>query len=230
MSWQEAIQQALERRDAQEKAYSRIIEHYRRLAQQTTILKERNGSLLKAATSVSGNGGGPNGRNQTGDISVARAYTASLEAQLATLRDEMTGMYKTQSQNAQRLLVMNETLRERDERSRAEEEELRLVRTEVARLRERVTNHAEAMKEKDRQIQSVLDELATLQLEHSVLQETNTKLRQDNAGLVQRWLDQRLAEATRMNDANQFLLDAEKKGLPSHEANTSSDQANPPDP
>jgi hypothetical protein len=27
MSWQEAIQQALERRDAQEKAYSRIIEH-----------------------------------------------------------------------------------------------------------------------------------------------------------------------------------------------------------
>lgn len=65
----------------------------------------------------------------------------------------MTGMYKTQSQNAQRLLVMNETLREREERSRSEEEELRLCRVEVARLRERVANHAELIKEKDRQIQ-----------------------------------------------------------------------------
>ncbi|KAG0141187.1 hypothetical protein CROQUDRAFT_68593 [Cronartium quercuum f. sp. fusiforme G11] len=216
MSWQEAIQEGLERRDVQEKAYSRIIEHYRRLAQQTSMLKDRNGSLLKAASCVPNGPGGKAGESS----SVARAYTASLETQLATLRDEMTGMYKTQSQNAQRLLVMNETLREREERSRAEEDELRLVRTEVARLRERVANHADAMKEKDRQIQSVLDELSTLQLEHYVLQETNAKLHQDNAGLVQRWLDQRLAEATRMNDANQFLLDAEKKGLPSQETAT----------
>lgn len=85
--------------------------------------------------------------------SVARAYTASLESQLSTLRDELATVYKTQGQNAQRLLVMNEALREREERSRAEVEETRLLRVEAARLRERVASHAEVMREKERNVQ-----------------------------------------------------------------------------
>lgn len=39
--------------------------------------------------------------------------------------------------------------------------------------------------------------------------------------VLHRWLDKRLAEATRMNDANQFLLDAEKKGLPALDPSSS---------
>lgn len=77
----------------------------------------------------------------------------SLEGQLATLREELATLYKTQGQNAQRLLLMNEALREREERSRTEEEELKHLRTEVARLRERVSSHAEVMREKERNVQ-----------------------------------------------------------------------------
>lgn len=212
MSWQDAIQQGLVARDNHEKAYNRIIDHYRRLSQQTAILKERNSLLLKAASSVGGSGS----RATIGgvDSSVARAYTASLEAQLSALRDELATVYKTQGQNAQRLLVMNEALREREERSRGEGEELRLLRIEAARLRERVASHAEVMREKERNVQILQDELSTLQLEYTQQEQKIKDLKSDNASLLQRWLDKVHEEAVRMNDANQFLVEVEKKGLP----------------
>ncbi|CAH7666445.1 autophagy-related protein 16 [Phakopsora pachyrhizi] len=211
MSWQDTIQQGLVRRDQQEKAFNVLINHYQRLSQQTAILKERNNSLLKAATSI---GDGGLNTHTGGDLSVAKAYTASLESQLTSLRDELASVYKTQGQNAQRLLVMNEALREREERSRGEEEELRLLRVEVARLRERVTNHAEVMREKERNVQILQDELSTLQLEYSQQEQKIKDLETDNASLLQRWLDRLNDEAARMNDATQFLVEAEKKGLP----------------
>ncbi|KAH9454791.1 hypothetical protein MJO28_007794 [Puccinia striiformis f. sp. tritici] len=212
MSWQDVIQQGLVARDSNEKAYNSIIDHYRRLAQQTAILKERNSSLLKAASSVGG--AGTRSTAGGGDSSVARAYTTSLESQLSTLRDELATVYKTQGQNAQRLLVMNEALREREERSRAEVEETRLLRVEAARLRERVASHAEVMREKERNVQILQDELSTLQLEYTQQEQKIKDLKSDNANLLQRWLDKVHEEAVRMNDANQFLVEVERKGLP----------------
>jgi hypothetical protein len=78
---------------------------------------------------------------------------ASLESQISSLRDELATVYKTQGQNAQRLLSMNETLREKEEASRLDTENLRKTREEVATLRKRVEQHAELMAEKDRTAQ-----------------------------------------------------------------------------
>jgi autophagy-related protein 16-1 len=65
----------------------------------------------------------------------------------------MAAVYKTQGQNAQRLLAMNETLREREEMMRIETENLRKAREELAMLRRKVEQHDEIMLEKDRGIQ-----------------------------------------------------------------------------
>lgn len=81
------------------------------------------------------------------------AYLASLETQISSLRDELANLYKTQGQNAQRLLSMNETLREKEELSRIDSENLRKLRDEVAALRRKVDQHAELMAEKDRTVQ-----------------------------------------------------------------------------
>lgn len=62
-------------------------------------------------------------------------------------------MYKTQGQNAQRLLAMNETLREKEELSRVDSESLRKSRDEIAVLRKKVEQHSELMSEKDRTAQ-----------------------------------------------------------------------------
>lgn len=84
---------------------------------------------------------------------VRTAYIQSLESQVSALRDEMAVVYKTQGQNAQRLLAMNETLREREDIARMDGENLRIAREEIAALRRRVDQHAEQMAEKDRSFQ-----------------------------------------------------------------------------
>lgn len=65
----------------------------------------------------------------------------------------MAAVYKTQGQNAQRLLSMNETLREKEEMNRIESENLRKAKEELAILRKKVEQHDEIMLEKDRGVQ-----------------------------------------------------------------------------
>jgi autophagy-related protein 16-1 len=69
------------------------------------------------------------------------------------MRDELAGVYKTQGQNTQRLLAMTETLREKEEQSRIDNEALRKSRDELATLKRKVDQHNELMAEKDRTVQ-----------------------------------------------------------------------------
>lgn len=156
------------------------------------------------------------------------AFITSLESQISSLRDELATVYKTQGQNAQRLLAMTETLREKEEFSRIESENLRKARDEIAVLRRKVDQHNELMSEKDRTAQvrhafvphrrsilSVLqilhDEISTLQLELTQIEERNTTLNRDNAKLLQRWLDAKQAEVNKMNEANEFYEDMQSR-------------------
>ncbi len=151
---------------------------------------------------------------------VRAAYLSSLETQISSLRDELANLYKTQGQNAQRLLSMNETLREKEEVSRIDSESLRKARDEIVSLRRKVDQHAELMAEKDRTVQvgslvlllipiqmfrQILhDEINTSLLELNQVEERNQTLAKDNAKLLQRWLDAKQLEANRMNEANDF--------------------------
>ncbi|KAJ7071275.1 ATG16-domain-containing protein [Mycena amicta] len=205
--WQETIRVRLTERNARESAFAPIIDQYRRLAQQAKLLKERNASLLRAVGTVRS---GPSTAGSSGtptpseDNPVRAAYMASLESQISSLRDELATVYKTQGQNAQRLLAMNETLREKEDMSRVDTEALRKTRDELAVLRRKVDQHNELMSEKDRTVQILHDEISTLQLELSQIEDRNQTLTKDNAKLLQRWLDAKQVEANKMNEANEF--------------------------
>ncbi|KAG1715650.1 hypothetical protein ID866_1532 [Astraeus odoratus] len=223
-SWQEIVRIRLVERNAKQATFASIIEQYRRLAQQTKLLKERNTALLKAVGSV-----GPNPSSSTvhipgttgsgEDNPVRAAFIGSLESQIYSLREELASMYKIQGQNAQRLLAMNETLREKEELSRIDAESLRKARDEIAHLKRKVDQHNEIMTEKDRTAQVrkffcratrllvLHDEINTLQLELSQIEERNQILAKDNAKLLQRWLDDKQAQANKMNEANDFYED-----------------------
>ncbi|KAL1762468.1 autophagy protein 16-domain-containing protein [Schizophyllum commune] len=212
-AWQETLRLRLAERNVRESSYAPIIEQYRRLAQQTKLLKERNASLLRAVNSVKQN---PSSSTVyvpgTSDGNpVQAAYVASLESQISSLRDELATVYKTQGQNAQRLLAMNETLREKEELSRIDSEHLRKTRDEIAVLRRKVDQHNELMAEKDRTVQILHDEISTLQLELGQIEERNQILTKDNAKLLQRWLDAKQAEANKLNEANEFYEDMKSR-------------------
>lgn len=102
---------------------------------------------------------------------------------------------------------MNETLREKEELSRIDAENLRKARDDIAHLRRKVDQHSEIMTEKDRTAQVLHDEINTLQLELSQIEERNQILVKDNAKLLQRWLDDKQAQANKMNEANDFYED-----------------------
>ncbi|KAK7058243.1 hypothetical protein VNI00_001874 [Paramarasmius palmivorus] len=208
-AWQELIRIRLTERNSRESAFQSIIEQYRRLAQQTKLLKERNSSLLRAVSTVKGN---PSSSTvyvagSADDNPVRAAYIASLESQISSMRDELAGVYKTQGQSTQRLLAMTETLREKEELSRVDAEALRKAKDELAVLRRKVDQHNELMTEKDRTVQILHDEISTLQLELGQIEERNSTLLKDNAKLLQRWLDAKQAEANKMNEANEFYED-----------------------
>ncbi|KAJ4486399.1 ATG16-domain-containing protein [Lentinula aciculospora] len=213
-AWQELIRIRLTERNANESSFSAVIEQYRRLAQQTKLLKERNSSLLRAVSSVKTN---PSSSTVfvagTGDDNnpVRAAYITSLESQISSMRDEMAGVYKTQGQNTQRLLAMTETLREKEELSRVDAEAIRKSKDELSILRRKVEQHNELMSEKDRTVQILHDEISTLQLELGQIEERNATLTKDNAKLLQRWLDAKQTEANKMNEANEFYEDMRSK-------------------
>jgi len=164
---------------------------------------------LRAVGSVKGNLGSTASSGEDNPVRVA--YVASLETQISSLRDELANLYKTQGQNAQRLLSMNETLREKEELSRIDSENLRKVKDEIAALRVKVGQHAELMAEKDRTIQILHDEISTALLELGQVEDRNQTLTKDNAKLLQRWLDAKQVEANRMNEANQFYENMRSK-------------------
>ncbi|KAJ3750123.1 ATG16-domain-containing protein [Lentinula detonsa] len=213
-AWQELIRIRLTERNANESSFSAVIEQYRRLAQQTKLLKERNSSLLRAVSSVKSN---PSSSTVyiagTGEDNnpVRAAYITSLESQISSMRDELAGVYKTQGQNTQRLLAMTETLREKEELSRVDAEALRKSKDELGILRRKVEQHSELMTEKDRTVQILHDEISTLQLELGQIEERNSTLTKDNAKLLQRWLDAKQGEANKMNEANEFYEDMRSK-------------------
>jgi autophagy-related protein 16 len=230
----------------------------RRLAQQTKLLKERNASLLRAVATVKQNPSSSTVfvsgtteecvlitlfipffllKSTSNSNPVRQAYITSLESQISSLRDELATVYKTQGQNAQRLLAMNETLREKEELARIESEALRKAREDISHLKRKVDQHAELMTEKDRtaqvrsrtcrpialshtSIQVLHDEISTLQLELGQIEERNQNLTRDNAKLLQRWLDAKQVEVNRMNEANDFYEDMRTR----HQASANSQE------
>ncbi|QRV91564.1 autophagy-related protein 16 [Ceratobasidium sp. AG-Ba] len=221
MSWQEELRQRLVERNAEESAYAGIIEQ----SQQARLLSERNSKLLQAVGSVQSQPGtAASGSAPVQDNPVRVAYVASLESQITSLRDELAAVYKTQGQNAQRLLSMNETLREKEEQTRLNLEELRQIKDEAERLRRAAKDHNEQIAEKNRALQTLIDDAQTYQLEISQVEARNEELKKDNAGLLQRWLDHMNDAANKMNHANNFYTELRTHGWQSQPGSTATSE------
>ncbi|PWN90287.1 autophagy protein 16 [Acaromyces ingoldii] len=232
-TWQSLIRQRLEERDSREKSYDEIItncESDQRVTRHARMLEERSRSMLSAAgarsnaapaehavastVAVAAGGGGAAAPASTDkDNAVQRAYLASLEQQLNAAKDELSMLYKTQSQNAQRLLVLNEQLRDRDDKEREGSENVKRLVDESARVKRREEDLKAVLGEKDKMIQLLQDELSTLSLELSQVESRNDDLSRDNAMLVQRWLDKMNEQVDKMNEGNRIEEEKSKRGI-----------------
>ena len=130
---------------------------------------------------------------------VRQAYVTSLEGQLASIRDELSSLYKTQAQNAQRLVHLTEQLHTNQESHSIEHNELLQLRSERV-VREREREEARTLRrEKDKNIELLQDELGMLRLEFEMLEKKNEDLKEDNSSLLRRWLERKAQEAAEMD-------------------------------
>lgn len=137
---------------------------------------------------------------------VRAAYVTSLESQVASLKEELAGLYRTQSQNAQRLLALSDSLRDTEDRARDEADQRKSLRADLDRTQRRCQDLEASLKEKEKMIVHLNDELQTNGLEFNQLEERNQKLVKDNKNLLQRWLDRMNQEAQQVNEANAFIV------------------------
>lgn len=86
-------------------------------------------------------------------LAVKQAYLVSVETQLRKARDELSALYKTQSQNAQKLINLSEQMRDKDDRERDAGEEMRRLNDEMAKVKRKEGDLRSVVGEKDKMIQ-----------------------------------------------------------------------------
>lgn len=75
----------------------------------------------------------------------------------------------------------------------------------------RLTDLENLIKEKNRQIQLLQDELAMLNLEMHHIDERSKKLEMENKELTDRWTKMKETEAERMNEMNELLQSRQRR-------------------
>ncbi|TIA85534.1 hypothetical protein E3P99_03976 [Wallemia hederae] len=189
--WMDDIRIGLIERDDKQRRNEIFSDNYKKLLQRYFTIKEQNETLLNASNDSNG-----------ADNSLQTALIHSLQSQLHSTRDELANLYKSQNQFNIKLLHMNELLRERDDSLRVLEAENISLKASVSRLSKAREDDFEGKRERERGIEALQDELSTLKLELQQVELRNQHLKDDNASLLQRWLDRMNDEAHQMNQLN----------------------------
>ncbi|KAI9265517.1 autophagy protein 16 [Helicostylum pulchrum] len=189
MTFREVIVQRLQVRNDQETKFHDIIVTNNRLLQHTIELEKKVKLFEK-----------------DGNVNNAESSTqlAELDRRIRELSNERGEMYKTQSENAQRLVNMNEQLRTKEEKDKRQTEEIEILSTKVNKLTAKCELQVHQLREKDVTIQILQDELAALQLEMLTTEERDKKLVEENSQLLERWINKMNEEAEKMNEATMF--------------------------
>ncbi|CAO3694663.1 unnamed protein product [Rhizopus stolonifer] len=129
---------------------------------------------------------------------------AELDKRIRELNEERAEMYKTQSENAQRLVRLSEQLRQREDNEKRLSEETSQLSDKVKKLS--ILNDAQThqLREKDVAIQTLQDEHHALMLEITSVENKNKKITEENKELLQRWIDLKNKEVEKMNEVTEF--------------------------
>ncbi|WWC85836.1 uncharacterized protein L201_000703 [Kwoniella dendrophila CBS 6074] len=201
--WQNQIKERLMAKQAENEVYKDIIDQYRRLARTTRELKVRNRALAKS-------GGGPSSAEGSS------ALLSHLDAQLTSLRSELSTLYRTQAASQNKQLSMADALRDRDEEVKGLRDELRELRDQRDQAYRKDRDWEEKWRVRNKDMETLNDEVLSLNLELTSLAEQNQLLRIDNGNLLQRWIDKMNLTAEEMN--NEFENEMKQNENAQHDA------------
>ena len=126
-----------------------------------------------------------------------------LEEKYNQLKEEVTELYKSQSQNTQKLLFSNEHIRTLESHVADRDKEIKRISKEFEAFKLSKLAQEKLLEEKDVTIQVLQDELTALQLELLKVEERYNILECENKTLVDRWLEKMNQEAAALNLVNE---------------------------
>lgn len=129
----------------------------------------------------------------------SRKYS-ELMVKYEALKEEQGQLYRTQSQNVQRLLELGEQVKAREAAKASLEATIQLAIEEKEQHRQLIEELQSTLGERDLALQVMQDELTALQLELLKTDERIAKLEGENAELVHRWMQKVSETADMLND------------------------------
>lgn len=207
--WSEVLKQ-LEVRDVLEKKDSKYFEAFNQLSHQLEIARLNGQSPVQSPSTGASPSPTPSlitsGRERDKEKEKERDKEKSESPQ----NDAALLRLNQQLQRENRKLIG--TLNEMTIRMEKAEYTLTLNKRQVAsleasveKLGQKVANLNLQLREKDKSIEIINDELLSNQIQINVLNTDIEKLKHENDVLIERWMDKVRKDAEKMNDANQFL-------------------------
>jgi autophagy-related protein 16 len=162
------------------------------LEKEVMTLRQENSSLKK-----------PSGAG--GDHHLSRTISSpELDAKVQKLQEELTVSYKRNSDNASRMVEIQREMKEVKE----ENDKLATEAAQARQLMEEALQEQKRLKDKmdddAKTFQLLQEELHSLRKTFEIINTENTKLKNENGELVERWMRLKSEEAEKMNTANTF--------------------------
>ncbi|KAL1920745.1 uncharacterized protein VTP21DRAFT_11380 [Calcarisporiella thermophila] len=199
------ILRLLRNRDTREKCMIVLIDDYNKLSQRSISLITSNIKLLDTLEILQREKDklAINKLNfQERSVTISPQRLLDLESQISSLKEERSELYRTQGQNAQRLVEMNENLRRLEKLHSDDQIKIATTTEQVNTLKKKYDQQIELIREKNRLIQILQDEIAALQLELTKNEERLREVDKENKELIDRWMRRVSDEAEKMNQAN----------------------------
>ncbi|XP_022107051.1 autophagy-related protein 16-1-like [Acanthaster planci] len=132
--------------------------------------------------------------------------TQALEQKLFKLQEELTDMHRKKGENAQQLIDLSAQLQEKDKELQLKESRLQEADIKISAYEDEMKNLEKALMELQKTNETLKDEQDALQLLYTKTEDTIRRVQEENAELVTRWMQEKAADALRMNQENESWL------------------------
>ncbi|XP_068685907.1 autophagy-related protein 16-1-like [Montipora foliosa] len=213
--WRKTILRKLEVRDRVESHYFKdIIREHNKLFEYADTSKSRvvqleiqvvqlqqeklelQGRVQELSSTGGGGGGSGNGSEKI----------ASLEQKLFKLQEELTELHRQKGENAQKLMELNNVLREKEHELSVKEGQFQDLTIDKEGVDKECTHLQQKIIELDATCQMVKDELQALQLAYTALETKHRRVQEENQELITRWMAQKAKAADEINAQNENQL------------------------
>ncbi|KAJ8031113.1 Autophagy-related protein 16-1 [Holothuria leucospilota] len=209
--WRKSILHRLRKRDDFENRYiSSIIDSHRRISQQLEQQRATNLELQGSVQAlkkenlemqIKADSGIDSSNQKPGD------KVSALEKKVVKLLEELTDLHRSRGENAQTIINLNQRVKELEKEVQAKEDELLQTAIKANAYGDEIKNLEKAILEAENANTALRDEQQALQLMCSKQEETLRKVSQENAELINRWMQEKAKDADLINKNNAIVQD-----------------------